>query len=419
MDFQIADRQRKRRRRRLLLWAAGIAGAATALWLLTRLAPGAPEVSRSTLWTGVVERGELVRRVRGPGVLEVPPEEVRWLAAETRGRVEERRILPGTPVEADTVLLVLSNPTLVQQTREAELQLRGQEAELRRLRDRIRSDLLEQENAANQLRTSSESARRRADADAKLLQAGVIGELIHRRSLVRAEELEVRRDLEQERLETLAGSSEAQLASKEATVARHQAVVELRTRQLEALTVRAGRAGVLLETPVEVGQEVSPGDNLARVANVSELRAVLRIPETQAGDLTPGQTALVDTRNGVIPGVVSRVDPAVRDGAVRVDIRLEGALPRGARPDLSVDGSIQLDRIPDTLHVGRPAYGQPGSTVGLFRISPDGATAERIPVRLGRGSVNRIEVLDGLTEGDEVVLSDTSAWDNWDAIRVR
>ena len=317
------------------------------------------------------------------------------------------------------MLLVLSNPELAQQTRDAELQLRAQEAELRRLLDQTRSDLLEQQNAAGQLASSSTKARRLADANQKLFEAGFVGELIHRRSQVSAEELKTRHALEEERLFILSDSSKAQLTSKEATVARFRAVLALRRRQLAALTVRAGRAGILLEAPVEVGQEVTPGQNLARVADPQELKAVLRIAETQARDIEPGQSALVDTRNGVIEGVVSRVDPGVRDGTVAVDIRLAGALPRGARPDLSVDGTIELDRIPDTLHVGRPAYGQPGSTVGLFRIAPDGQTAVRVPVELGRGSVNRIEVLGGLAEGDEIILSDTSAWDTWDAIRLR
>ena len=419
MDFEVADRNRKRRTRRLLLVGGGIAALAVGLLLVGNLAPGVPEVSRSVVWTGIVERGEMVRQVRGPGSLQVPPEQIRWLAAETRGRVEERRVLPGTPVEADTVLLVLSNPELEQQTREAALQLRAQEAELRRLLDQTHSDLLEQRNAAGQLASSSAQARRRADADRKLFEAGLVGELIRRRSEVSAEELETRHTLEEERLSILSDSSKAQRTSKEATVARYRAVLALRQRQLTALTVRAGRTGILLALPVEVGEEVTPGQNLARVADPQELKAVLRIAETQARDVEPGQSALVDTRNGVIAGVVSRVDPGVRDGTVAVDIRLSGTPPRGARPDLSVDGTIELDRIPDTLHVGRPAYGQPGSNVGLFRLASDGQTAVRVPVELGRGSVNRIEVLGGLVEGDEIILSDTSAWDTWDAVRLR
>ncbi len=419
MDFQIAARGRRRRNRRLLIVVASAAAMVLVFLLLGNLAPAAPEVSRSTLWTGFVERGELVRQVRGPGALQVPPEEIRWLAAQTRGRIEERRVLPGTPVEADTVLLVISNPELEQQARDAELQLRAQEAELRRLEEQTRADLLEQENAATELEAASSRARRRADADAKLLEAGLVGELIHRRSLVTADELATRHALERERLTTLADSSAARFASKEATVASYRAVLELRQRQLAALTVRAGRPGILLELPVEVGEEVTVGANLARVADPQELKAVLRVPETQARDVAPGQPALVDTRNGVIPGVVERVDPAVREGTVAVDIRLEGELPRGARPDLSVEGTIDLERIPDALQVGRPAYGQPGSTVGLFRITDDGRSAVRIPVELGRGSVNRIEVRSGLAEGEEVILSDTSAWDAWDTIRLR
>ncbi len=419
MDFRIADRQRKRRNRRLVFGAGGTVTFAAFLIGLGQIAPAVPEVHRSAAWTGVVERGDFVRQVRGPGSLQVPPEQIRWLAAETRGRVEERRVLPGTPVEADTALLVLSNPELVEQTREAELQVRAQEAELRRLRHQTRSVLLEQQNAAGELAAAAARAGRRADADRRLFEAGLVGELIHRRSEVTAEEFETRHALEEERLSILSDSTAAQLASKEATVARYRAALELRRRQLAALTVRAGRVGILLEVPVEIGQEVSPGQNLARVADPRRLKAVLRIAEAQARDVEPGQSARVDTRNGVVEGVVSRVDPAVRDGTVAVDIRLEGELPRGARPDLSVDGTIELDTIQNTLHVGRPAYGQPGSTAELFRIAPDGQTAVRVQVELGRTSVNRIEVLNGLAEGDEIILSDTSSWDIWDQIRLR
>ena len=419
MDFQIADRQRKRRNQRLVFAAGGTAALAALLIGLGRIAPAVPEVQRSAVWTGVVERGEFTREVRGPGSLQVPPEQVRWLAAETRGRVEERRVLPGTPVEVETVLLVLSNPELVEQTREAELQLRAQEAELRQLLDQTRSDVLDQENAARQLAFSSAKARRRAEAERELFEAGLVGELIHRRSHLTAEEFATRHSLEEERLSILSDSTAAQIVSKEATVARYRAELELRRHQSAALTVRAGRVGILLEVPVEVGEEVSPGQNLARVADPRELQAVLRIAEAQARDVEPGQSALVDTRNGVVEGVVSRVDPAVRDGTVAVEIRLEGELPRGARPDLSVDGTIELDRIQDTLHVGRPAYGQAGNTVGLFRIAPDGQTAVHVQVELGRTSVNRIEVVNGLAAGDEVILSDTSAWNTWDRIRLR
>ena len=316
-------------------------------------------------------------------------------------------------------MLVLSNPELEQLTQEAELQLQSQNAELRQLLEQTRSDLLEQQNATAELASSSAKARRRADADRDLLEAGLVGELIRRRSEVSAQELETRHALEEERLSILTDSSKAQLASKEATVARHQAVLELRRRQLVALTVRAERVGILMEVPVGVGQEVMPGQNLARVADPQELKAVLHVAETQARDVAPGQTALVDTRNGIVDGIVSWVDPAVRAGTVEVDIRIEGTLPRGARPDLSVDGTIELERIHDALHVARPAYGQPGSTIGLFRVAPDGHSATRVSVELGRGSVNRIEVLKGLTEGDEVILSDTSAWDTWDTIRLQ
>ena len=419
MDFQTADKKRARRNRRLLYAAGGVAGAAILTALLARLSPAAPEVRRSSIWTGVVEYGELVRQVRGPGTLVVPPEDIRWLAAETRGRVEERGILPGAPVAADTVLLVLSNPELVQEAREAELEYRAQQAELEELRLTTRSELLSQENAAERLAADFAQASRRAEADSRLREVGLIGELLLRRSRVRANELETRHTLEQERLGILEGAGDAQRRSKEATVARYRAARDLKQRQVEALTVRAGQAGILLEIPVEVGQEVTPGANLARVADPERLRATLRVAETQAREVAPGQPVSVDTRNGLVSGVVERVDPSVREGRVAVDVRLTGDLPRGARPDLSVDGVIELDRLAEVLHVGRPAYGQPGSLVGLFRLSPEGDEAVRVPVRLGRSSVNRIEVVSGLERGEEIVLSDTAAWDQWDRIRLR
>lgn len=419
MDFQTADRKRARRNRRLLYAAAGVAGAAVLTALLAGIAPAAPEVRRSSIWTGVVEHGELVRQVRGPGTLVVPPEDIRWLAAETRGRVEERGVLPGAPVEAETVLLVLSNPELEQEAREADLEYRAQQSELEELRLNTDSERLEQESAASRVAADYEQAQRRADADTRLREAGLIGALILRRSQVRANELETRHTLEQERLGILRGAGEAQLRSKEATVARYRAARDLKRRQVEALTVRAGQNGILLEIPVEVGQEVTPGTNLARVADPQRLRATLRVAETQARDVAPGQPVSVDTRNGIVAGVVERVDPSVREGRVAVDVRLSGDLPRGARPDLSVDGVIELERLPEVLHVGRPAYGQPGSLVGLFRLSPEGGEAVRVPVRLGRSSVNRIEVVSGLERGEEIVLSDTSAWDQWDRIRLR
>lgn len=419
MDFQTADRKRARRNRRLLYAAAGVAGAAVLTALLAGIAPAAPEVRRSSIWTGVVEHGELVRQVRGPGTLVVPPEDIRWLAAETRGRVEERGVLPGAPVEAETVLLVLSNPELEQEAREADLEYRAQQSELEELRLNTDSERLEQESAASRVAADYEQAQRRADADTRLREAGLIGALILRRSQVRANELETRHTLEQERLGILRGAGEAQLRSKEATVARYRASRDLKRRQVEALTVRAGQNGILLEIPVEVGQEVTPGTNLARVADPQRLRATLRVAETQARDVAPGQPVSVDTRNGIVAGVVERVDPSVREGRVAVDVRLSGDLPRGARPDLSVDGVIELERLPEVLHVGRPAYGQPGSLVGLFRLSPEGGEAVRVPVRLGRSSVNRIEVVSGLERGEEIVLSDTSAWDQWDRIRLR
>ncbi len=418
MDFAIADRTRKRRRKRILLAAAGTAALLAAL-VLYRPGPAVPEALASSIWIGSVERGEFTREVRGAGRLVVPAEEVRWLTAEAAGRVEIRHVLPGTPVTEDTVLLRLSNPELEQQVAEAEASLKAEEAELRLLRHRAGSALLEQQATAGQVAAANSRARLRAEADRALREAGLVGELVEKRSAVRATEAETRHRLEQERLTILGEASEAQIRSREAAVSRQRTVLELRQRQLAGLTVRASTRGILLDLPVEEGQQVVAGTNLARVADPSQLAAELDIPETQAADLKPGLLARVDTRNGIVSGIVTRVDPAVREGVVRVDVRLTEAPPRGARPDLSVEGVIRIEAVPEALHVGRPAYGQPNRSAGVFRIAPDGATAERVVVRFGRGSVNRIEVLDGLVAGDRIILSDTSAWDGHDRVRLR
>ncbi len=418
MDFAVAGGQRARKRRRLIAMAAGGAALLAAFAFYRPGAP-VPEVEAAALWTGVVERGEFVREVRGPGRLVVPPEELRWLTAEAGGRVEVRHVLPGTPVAADTILLELSNPDVERQLAEAEAALRQEEADLRALRNEVRSALLEQESAAGQVAAENARARLQAEADAALKEAGLVGELVERRSAVRFDETATRHRLEQERLAILDEASAARIRSQEAAVARRRAVAELRRRRRDGLRVRAGAAGILLDLPVEEGQQVVPGANLARVADPARLAAVIQIPQTQAPDLAPGQAALVDTRNGVVPGVVERVDPAVRDGSVAVDVRLTGTPPRGARPDLSVDGTIRIETVPDALHVGRPAYGQPESAAGVFKLSPDGSTATRTPVRFGRGSVNRIEVLAGLAAGDRIILSDTSLWDDSATLRIR
>ncbi|HXV59965.1 MAG TPA: efflux RND transporter periplasmic adaptor subunit [Vicinamibacteria bacterium] len=418
MDIKREGVVRKKRIRAAIITGVVLAGIAAISFGLSRLEPAAPSVNRATVWTDVVERGEMIRQVRGPGTLVVVPEAIRWVAARTRGRVDRRVLLPGTEVKTDTVILELSNPELEQELRDAEFQLRAQEAELADLRVRLESQLLNQRAGAATVASEYNQARLQAEADERLFAEKLIGELIQKRSRVRADELETRNELEQQRLQIASASVEAQLAAKRATVEQFRALYELRRSQREALTVRAGIEGVLQELAVEVGQEVTPGANLARVAQPDKLKAQLRIAETQARDIEVDQKAIIDTRNGLIEGRVMRIDPAVREGTVTVDVQLVGELPKGARPDLSVDGTIELERLADVLYVGRPAYGQAESTIGLFKLLDDGETAVRTQVRLGRSSVNTIEVIGGLTEGDEVILSDTSAWDAYDRIRL-
>jgi HlyD family secretion protein len=418
LDIKREGVARKKKIRAAIIAGSVVAGIAAISFGLSRLEPAAPSVNRATVWMDSVKRGEMIRQVRGPGTLVVVPEAIRWVAARTRGRVERRVLLPGVEVKPDTIILELSNPELDQELRDAEFQLRAQEAELADLKVRLESQLLNQKAVSAGVASEYRQARLQAEADEKLHAENLIGDLILKRSKVRADELETRNELEQQRLQIAAESVEAQLQAKRATVAQFRALYELRRSQRDALTVRAGIEGVLQELAVEVGQEVTPGANLARVAQPDKLKAQLRIAETQAKDIEVGQKAVVDTRNGLINGKVMRIDPAVQEGTVTVDVALVGELPKGARPDLSVDGTIELERLADVLYVGRPAYGQAESTIGLFKLLADGRTAVRTQVRLGRSSVNTIEVVEGLAEGEQVILSDTSAWDAYDRIRL-
>jgi HlyD family secretion protein len=407
--------ERKRRRR---LWAGGALFATLALVTLgvSRLKPAAPRVERATVWIDTVQRGEMLREVRGLGTL--VPEEIRWIPAVSEGRVERIVVLPGSRVRADTVILELSNPELELLALEAESQLRAAEAQLAELRVRLESQRLDQEAATARVQSEQVQARLRADADQELSHAGLIAEIDLKRSRTTAEELTNRLRIENKRLDIHADSIRAQLAVQASAVEQRRALARLRRSQVQALRVRAGLDGVLQQVPVEVGQRVTPGANLARVAQPERLKAVVRIPETQARDVQIGQKATVDTRNGVVVGRVARVDPAVQNGTVTVDVALPRELPRGARPDLTVDGTIELERLARVLFVGRPAQGQPDSLVGLFRLEPGTDEAHRRNVRLGRASVNTIEILEGLQEGDQVILSDTSAWDAFDRIRL-
>jgi len=400
---------------------AAYAGGALALLLVTlglsRLKPAAPSVDRSGVLIDAVKRGPMLREVRGLGTL--VPEDVRWIPAAAEGRVERILILPGTFVKADSVILELSNPELELQALDAESQVRQAEAQYTELKVRLQSQQLDQKAAAARVQADFEQAKMQADTNTELARQGLIADLTRKLSDVAARELGNRNGIEQERLSIASEAVEAQLAVQRALVAQRRAEAHLRRSQVKALAISPGIAGMLQVVPVEQGQRVSVGTNLARVAVPDRLKAVIRVPETQAKDVLIGQKATVDTRNGFVDGKVSRIDPAAQNGTVTVDVALEGSLPAGARPDLTVDGTIELERLTDIVYVSRPAQAQPNGTVGLFKLDPDGVGATRVKVGLGRSSVSTIEVTSGLVPGDQVVLSDTSAWDAYDRIRLK
>lgn len=416
MDIPRPEAARKRRIKRILYTAISLAAVLIVTAWLSRLKPAAPSVERSTVWIDTVKRGPLLIQVRGLGTL--VPEEIRWIPAATEGRVERILVKPGTPVEADTVLLELSNPELEQAALEAELQVKAAEAELADLRVRLERQLLDLKAVAASVQAEYSQAKLRAEADEELAREGLISSLDAKLSRVRAEELATRNEIEQKRLSISSESIQAQLAVQQARLEQLRALAQLRRSQVESLRVRPGIAGVLQQMQVEVGQRVVPGTILAKVAEPGRLRAELKIAETQAKDIQIGQRATIDTRNGVVAGRVVRIDPAVQNGTVTVDVALEGPLPKGARPDLSVDGTIEIEKLEDVLYVGRPAYGQAQSTIGLFKLEADGQHAVRTRVKLGRTSVNSVQILDGLQVGDNVILSDMSAWDAFDRIRL-
>lgn len=417
MDVARPSRKKEIRRRRILWITLGVAALALVTWFLATLEPAAREVDDASVWKGTVHRGEFLRSVRGPGTL--VPEEIRWIYPETEGLVEERLVEPGAKVEPDTVVLLLSNSELEQRVGDAKLALAAAEAALADLTVRLESQLLDQQANLARVRAERESAKLQAEADQQLNKEGLVADITRRQSELAASQLAVRCDIEEERLKKTSASIEAQLAVEHTRVDQARAVYGLRSKQLEGLKVKAGIRGVLQDVPVEEGQRVVPATILARVAQPEKLKAELRIPETQAKDILIGQAASIDTRNGVIAGHVSRIDPAVQNGSVLVDVRLDTEeLPKGARPDLSVDGIIEIERVADALQMGRPAYGQTNQTVGLFKVGKDGI-ATRVPVQLGRLSVQSVEILSGLEEGDVVILSDTSQWDDVDRIRLR
>ncbi|PYS42786.1 MAG: RND transporter [Acidobacteria bacterium] len=382
---------------------------------LSRMKPAAPSVDRATVWIDTVKRGEMLRQVRGIGTL--VPEEVRWIPATSDGIIEARRVRAGDIVKPDTIILVMSNPDVQQRTTDAELQLRGAEADLANLRATLQNDLLNQQTQQASIESEYNKAKLDYEANKELAKDGLIADLILRKSQVTVQELASRNDMERKKTEGYAKSAEARIGAQQARVDQLRVAYELRRKQLDELNVRAGVAGVVQQVPVEAGQRVAPGTILAKVAEPGRLKAELQIPETQVKDVAVGQAASIDTRNGIIPGQVIRIDPAAVNGTVKVDVQLNGEYPKGVRPDLSVDGTIDIERLTNVLYVGRPAYGQADSTVGIFRLMPN-REANRVQVKLGRSSVNQIEIVEGLREGDQVILSDMSAWDSYDRVRL-
>ena len=416
MDIPRKSQARKRRIRRILYALLGLVFLVLTTFGLSRLRPAAPAVERATVLTDTVKRGLMLRQVHGLGTL--VPEEIRWITAANEGRVERILVLPGKVVKADTVLLELSNPEMELTALNAEWQLKAGEAQYIDLRVRLESQRLDQQAATARVQAEYHQAKLRAERNELLFKEGLYPEVDLKLSKVTAEELANRYQLEQKRLDISAESIQAQLAVQKTQVEQFRAQYQLKRSQVDSLRVRAGVDGMLQQLPVQVGQRVTPGTNLARVADPSRLKAEIKIAETQAKDIQIGQPATVDTRNGIIPGRVSRIDPAVQNGTRTVDVVLEGALPKGAVPDLSVDGTIELERLENVLYVGRPAFGQEKSTVTLFKLLEDGKTAAQVKVKLGRSSVNTIEILEGLQLGNQVILSDMSAWDAYDRIRL-
>ena len=403
---------------RILYGAAAILAVVGITYFLSQLDRAAPTVDSATLWMASVERGELLLERRGAGTL--VPEEVRAITARSAGRVEERFYLPGAKVTDDTVLLRLSNPDVELAAQNAAWALEAGQADLRNLEVTLVTQRLQQQSNAASVQSTYLTSKLSAELEQQLYDEQLTSSLDLQLAQTIATEAETRHNIEQQRVRIFEQSIEAQLESRRTQVRQLEAQHALALADLEALNVRAGIVGVLQEVPVEIGQSVTPGNVLARVVNPNKLKAELRIPETQAKDIIIGQPAIVDIRTATIPGRVSRIDPSASQGTVTVDIELlMDELPDGARPQLSVDGTVEIERLPDVLFVGKPAYGQSNSQVSLFRLTEDESYADRIFVKLGLASVNLIEVIEGLKEGDKVILSDMSKWDSVDRVRLR
>ena len=418
MDIARPEFKQQKRRRQILWAVVGLLLLAAVTVGVSRLKPAAPEVERSTVWTDTVKRGPMLRQVRGLGSLIPSQEFTRQIPAETDATVVRIRMLPGSQVKADTILVEMSNPQVEQAAVDANLQLKAAEAEYQSLRVKLQSDLMNQKAGAATVNSDYTQAKLQSETDKALYDLGVISGLAYKNSKSKSDELTTRNNIEGERLDINQKAIETQLAEQQAKVDQVRALAGLKQKQLDALKVRAGIEGVLVEMPLQVGQHVLPGTMLAKVVQPDHLIAELKIAETQARDVQIGQPALVDTHNGTASGTVMRIDPAVQNGTVTVDVKLTGELPKGARPDLSVDGTVDLEKLDNVLYVGRPAFGQENSTISLFKLDPDGKGAVRVPVKVGRASVNAIQIIEGLNQGDTVILSDMSRNDNTDRIRL-
>jgi HlyD family secretion protein len=416
MDIQRPSNARARKIRRIAYGTVALLLVGGVTYGLSKLKPAAPKVDANTIWSDTVKRGPMVRDVRGLGTL--VPEDIRWIPAQTDAHVDKWVLRPPAIVHPNSIIMELSDPTVQKDFLDAEYQLRGAQADYENLKVQVNSDLMSQKATEASVRSDYEQAKIQHDVKVQLVKEGLESSLNEQTTRVQEEQLKIRLQLEMERTKIATDSGNAKLAAQQAKVEQMKALYELKQSQVEALHVRAGIDGVLQLLSVEVGQHVTPGLNLARVADPKKLRAEVKIAETQAKDVLPGQKATIDTRNGIVNGHVSRVDPSVINGTVTVDVTIDDPLPAGARPDLSVDGTIILENLTNVLYVGRPVHGQADSTIGLFKIDADGAEAQRVNVKLGRSSVNTIEILDGLKVGDKVILSDMSAWDQYDRIRL-
>ncbi len=417
MDIRRDDLVKKRRIRRIIYIVVGLLAVASVTLAVSRLKPAPPSVDKATVWVEPVKRGPMLLEVRGLGSL--VPEDLLVVSAPIDGRVARRLLLPGSPVTANTVLMELTNPAQDQAVVDAEWQLKAGEAQYTSMKAQLDSSLLDEKAKAAQVQSDYIKAKLNADRDTELAKRGLGSELNAKESKAEADAQATSNDIEKQQLTVSEASAKAQLDEQQAKVESLRAMYDLKKSQLDSLSnVRAGADGVLQELDVEVGQQVPAGTPLAKVMQPTHLKAELKIPETQANEVLIGQKASIDTRNGIVPGHVERVDPAVVEGSVTVDVKLDGELPKGARADLSVEGTIEIENLPDVVYMGRPAFGQPNSKVGIFRLDEDGRIASRVQVQLGRESVNAAEVLSGLQPGDKVILSDMSQWDAFNKIRL-